>query len=300
MLVYIHWYMGKTFGNIAGILPGTSFSSRKELARAGVHLPLMAGISGSSKNGADSVVISGGYVDDEDHGAYLIYTGHGGRPTPNGHITEDQDVMDSGNAGLIRSWRDGNPIRLTRGSKGHRQYSPAAGYRYDGLFAITDFGLAVGIDGFRILRFRLDALFDSTYWSQDALDAQGAIEYQNSFSFRRVRDTAMSRELKTEYDFRCQVCDTRLPIFDGGGYSEGAHIRPIGRPHLGTDSRDNLLSLCPNHHAQLDLGGMVIRDDLSVGPNETAARTGKVRLNPGHRLNLANVRYHRQIWLGKS
>jgi hypothetical protein len=56
--------------------PGTTFTDRAAVAKAGVHRPTVAGISGGEKEGADSIVISGGYEDDEDFGDEIIYTGH--------------------------------------------------------------------------------------------------------------------------------------------------------------------------------------------------------------------------------
>jgi len=40
---------------------------------------MQAGIVGGTGSGAESIVLSGGYTDDEDHGDEIIYTGDGGR-----------------------------------------------------------------------------------------------------------------------------------------------------------------------------------------------------------------------------
>jgi putative restriction endonuclease len=58
----------RLFGAIPGIPLGTAFADRRSLAQAGVHRPLQAGISGAGAEGADSVVVSGGYEDDQDYG----------------------------------------------------------------------------------------------------------------------------------------------------------------------------------------------------------------------------------------
>ena len=52
------------FGEIEGVTEGQIFESRRELHDANVHNGLMRGIG---KQGA-SIVLSGGYVDDEDFG----------------------------------------------------------------------------------------------------------------------------------------------------------------------------------------------------------------------------------------
>ena len=69
---------GIVFGDIPGFPPGSHFASRSELHAAGLHRHTMAGISGSQSKGADAIVLSGGYEDDEDHGDEIIYTGQGG------------------------------------------------------------------------------------------------------------------------------------------------------------------------------------------------------------------------------
>lgn len=58
-----------------GVLVGESWESRLECRQWGVHFPPVAGIAGQSKHGAQSVVLSGGYEDDEDHGEWFLYTG---------------------------------------------------------------------------------------------------------------------------------------------------------------------------------------------------------------------------------
>lgn len=76
----------RIFGEIQGISVGAIFANRKEAAAAAVHKPLQAGISGSKDEGADSIVISGGYEDDFDSGDEIIYTGEGGQDDKGRHI----------------------------------------------------------------------------------------------------------------------------------------------------------------------------------------------------------------------
>jgi hypothetical protein len=71
-------------GSIVGIAEDTAFASRRELYDAGIHRALQAGIVGSASTGAESIILSGGYVDDQDLGNEIIYTGHGGRDTATG------------------------------------------------------------------------------------------------------------------------------------------------------------------------------------------------------------------------
>jgi putative restriction endonuclease len=57
---------GPVFGHIPGYPVGSRFENRAALAEAGVHRHRQAGISGSATKGADSIVLSGGYEDDQD------------------------------------------------------------------------------------------------------------------------------------------------------------------------------------------------------------------------------------------
>jgi len=75
-------------------------------------------------------------------------------------------------------------------------------------------------------------------------------------TYRILRDTALARALKAARDHTCQICGDRIGPPGGEGYSEAHHIRPLGRPHNGPDISENIVILCPNHHAMLDLGMM--------------------------------------------
>ena len=72
-------------GEIGGIEEGATFASCKELHNAGIHRGLMRGIA---PNGY-SIVLSGGYTDDEDYGDVIIYTGEGGRDQKTGKQVAD-------------------------------------------------------------------------------------------------------------------------------------------------------------------------------------------------------------------
>ena len=58
-----------------GVLVGECWEDRLECRQWGAHLPHVAGIAGQSNYGAQSVALSGGYEDDEDHGEWFLYTG---------------------------------------------------------------------------------------------------------------------------------------------------------------------------------------------------------------------------------
>lgn len=58
-----------------GVLVGECWEDRMECRQWGAHLPHVAGIAGQSDYGSQSVALSGGYEDDEDHGEWFLYTG---------------------------------------------------------------------------------------------------------------------------------------------------------------------------------------------------------------------------------
>ena len=97
-----------TFGPIPGVAPGHEFANRMELWSAGVHRQTQAGISARQGEGAESIVLSGGYEDDEDLGTVIIYTGRGGRSAESQQQVTDQ-TLTGGNRELARNVLTGLP-----------------------------------------------------------------------------------------------------------------------------------------------------------------------------------------------
>ncbi len=71
---------------------------------------------------------------------------------------------------------------------------------------------------------------------------------------RIVRDTSFARMVRAMNDHRCQLCTTLIIGPDGLLYAEVHHIQPLGGEHRGPDAMENLICVCPNCHAMLDLG----------------------------------------------
>ena len=97
------------FGHIPRLRIGTTFTDRQALLQAGVHRQNQAGISGTEKSGAESIVISGGYEHDIDDGDIVVYTGHGGRDPNTGKQIADQELT-RGNLALAKNVADGRPF----------------------------------------------------------------------------------------------------------------------------------------------------------------------------------------------
>jgi 5-methylcytosine-specific restriction protein A len=80
-----------------------------------------------------------------------------------------------------------------------------------------------------------------------------------------VRNYALVRKLKKEYNDTCQICNLRLRIGKDAFYSEVHHVKPLGNPHNGFDRTTNMICVCPNCHVQLDLGAIPINiQDLKL------------------------------------
>ncbi|KAF9286106.1 E3 ubiquitin-protein ligase uhrf1 [Linnemannia elongata] len=153
----------------AGPIPGTPVGStwpmRIDASRAGVHRPAMAGISGQAGVGAESVTLSGGYMDDDDKGYEFTYTGAGGNT--GGKQTAHQELtranhglamtcdcpIDTIKGGEAEDWRKSRPIRVIRGYQLSNMYSPKSGYRYDGIYKVVKYWPEKGKAGFRIWRY---------------------------------------------------------------------------------------------------------------------------------------------------
>ncbi|MCI4045610.1 YDG/SRA domain-containing protein [Streptomyces sp. TRM75563] len=293
-------------GEVANVRVGQVYSTRRMAHEAGVHRPLQAGICGTMRTGAESIVVSGGYKDDEDYGDVIVYTGHGGQDDKRRQV-RNQSLDDPGNAALITSYLEGLPVRVLRGYQGDASYAPASGYRYDGLYRVTSYGSKLGIDGFLIWQFRLEAYDDTplpqTTQQSELPSTSGKTESHvtgnenpervTSTVQRIVRSSAVKRQVKQWHDNRCQICNLRIEV-PGGSYSEGAHIRALGAPHNGPDTTGNVLCLCPNCHVELDAGAIVIEDDLTVILDGQPA--GIVRTDPRHIIDLECVRHHRERW----
>jgi putative restriction endonuclease len=278
---------GRVFGHVEGVEVGQVYSNRILLAASGLHRPTQAGISGSQTEGADSIVLSGGYEDDDDQGSTIVYTGHGGRD-PNTKLQVEDQSFTRQNAALARNHLTGLPVRIIRGPDPNSRYAPADGYRYDGLFRVVDSWMDIGRSGFKICRFRLEAIKAAVGETDRSPGDRSPGRTQVTIQ-RIVRDTALSRRVKEIHNFRCQICGVVLGS-SAGPYAEAAHIRPLGEPHRGPDIIENILCLCPNHHVLFDLGAISIDDNHRIiGMDATSLRTVAQ-----HQIGIEHVRYHRE------
>ena len=150
------------FGHVPGVEIGDPFADRVALSVAGVHRPRRAGIWGTQAEGAQSVILNCAFVDDEDHGDVVLYTGSGARHPKTGRQIGAQ-TLTRGNLALAVSARRQLPVRVSRGAGRGVWDAPAEGYRYDGLYRVEDYWEDTGADGYRIWRFRLAAVPGESY-----------------------------------------------------------------------------------------------------------------------------------------
>merc|ERR1719318_2042713 len=164
------------FGPIPGVEVGMSWLFRLQVSEEGIHRPHVAGIAGTAAEGCPSLVLGGGYEDDEDHGDWFTYTGSGGRDLSGNKRTAPQssdqeltrtnaaiarnckarfDNKNGGDAG--EAWKKGKPIRVVRGYKGakHSKYAPEEGNRYDGIYKCVRYWPQKGASGFIVWRYEI-------------------------------------------------------------------------------------------------------------------------------------------------
>jgi predicted HNH restriction endonuclease len=78
---------------------------------------------------------------------------------------------------------------------------------------------------------------------------------------RVIRDTSLSRFLKSIYSYECQICLHTFHLPTGNKYAEAHHLKPPGEKHNGIDKETNMIVLCPDHHAMIDYGVIAIEPD---------------------------------------
>ena len=99
---------------------------------------------------------------------------------------------------------------------------------------------------------------------------------------RIIRDTKLADRIKALHNYECQLCCHSIILPDGSRYAEGHHVQPLGVPHDGPDTANNVLCLCPNHHAACDLGAIRLA-------------AADLRLADGHVVGQQFLDYHNRV-----
>ncbi|KAJ2335219.1 hypothetical protein GGI00_001476 [Coemansia sp. RSA 2681] len=162
-------------GPIPGVHVGQSWRYRIHLSGTGVHRPPVAGIAGTSTTPAVSIVLAGGYPEDEDRGDEFTYTGSGGYDLSGNKRTakvqtSDQELtrqnlslalacaaqVDDKNGAIAADWKQSTAIRVCRSykiAKKHPEFAPEQGVRYDGLYRIVKYWKQKGESGHFVWRY---------------------------------------------------------------------------------------------------------------------------------------------------
>lgn len=138
-----------------GLEVGQWFPIRLSALYYGAHGASQAGISGDTKNGAYSVVVSGLYDElDRDMGDVLYYSGSGSHDNedPKTHAPSTNQTRT-----LHASLRTQKPVRVLRNKSKHR-FAPTDGIRYDGLYVVISMHRPKNSRGGLYEQFRLERL----------------------------------------------------------------------------------------------------------------------------------------------
>ena len=114
---------------------------------------------------------------------------------------------------------------------------------------------------------------------------------------RIIRNTDLTHDMKRMYDHKCQICGASRQGPDGEPYAEAHHIQPLGRPHEGPDEPENILVLCPNHHADFDYGRLTVNvETYRVSHTYEEAVDGtKLDIADPHEISKEHLKYHNEV-----
>lgn len=77
-----------------------------------------------------------------------------------------------------------------------------------------------------------------------------------------LRKKNLVDKIKKLYYNTCQLCENQVVIGENKYYSEVHHIIPLGKPHNGIDSLENMVCVCPNCHIKLDFKAIPLNEDI--------------------------------------
>lgn len=162
---------------------------------------------------------------------------------------------------------------IRRNIEEHSSDSNVYDKEYEDLFYSVN-GIGKGIWGLREFRGKAPIASD--------ISEPERSEGKKSEIYRILRDTQLIRKLKNLHSFECQICRETLLLRNGMRYAEGHHIQPLGSPHNGPDKEENILILCPNHHALCDARSIILE-------------IKKLRIISGHQIDNRYIAYHNDM-----
>ena len=149
----------------------SSWETRAETYECCVHRDNSRTVAGGSTQGAYSVLLGSYNSEGVDWGESFTMNGEGGRAgieeVPGKRdafniLSKDTFSQDQkwarGNLALKRNMEKGLPLRVIRSVDGKSPYRPSRGFRYDGLYRVTDYEELTSSNGFSFILFSFDRL----------------------------------------------------------------------------------------------------------------------------------------------
>lgn len=127
----------------------------------------------------------------------------------------------------------------------------------------------------------------------------GSVGRTEVTSSRPDRKVEFSEEIKEIYEYKCQVCNVYLEK-PHGAIAIGAHIKGLGKPDNGPDSKENMLCLCPNCHAQFDACSFYIDPKTRRVHGLQKYEGKKINLSNKHKLDSSFLEYHKKKYENKN
>ena len=252
------------------------------MATRGVHRSTASPLCGSSAQGVESVLLGGDYFHyaETKRGYIAAETRHLG---PLSLATGDGLIHGNAATALIVSQIEGLPIRVIIEATRDR-------FVYQGIFRVD----------YHWMHAREGRAATTSYLLERWPERHGSFEQQSVDRIQRiVRSSAAGEWVKRIYAYACQVCGARM-LVHGGIYAEVMHIRPLGAPHSGTDTSDNILCLCPNHHVSLSLGAQIVLPDHTICDMPGKTPVSRLRVSTKHDVAKSNLAYRAALLWGPS
>ncbi|KAJ1269716.1 hypothetical protein BS78_07G232300 [Paspalum vaginatum] len=222
MLSAGHWLHRdlRIVGHIPGVHVGDAFYYRAELCVVGLHTAPQAGIGYIPASLLDegpvatSIVSSGGYLDDEDTGDVLVYTGSGGRQRNRVDHHAGQ-TLERGNLALHNSCQYGVEVRVIRGhALGQSPLRKV--YVYDGLYRVVTSTFGPGRSGHDVCKFKLVRLPGQDQLGSKSWHTAAQLKDSMDARIRPPRYVSLDLSKGAEQPHRVPVCnrldDDRTPL----------------------------------------------------------------------------------------
>ena len=107
---------------------------------------------------------------------------------------------------------------------------------------------------------------------------------------RFIRDTKKTHELKNIYENKCQMCHYQIIKPNNEYYSEVHHIWSLGKKPIGGDDNfENMIVLCPTHHAEFDYNVIKISKNGENIIDKDGTTISKLFFRGGHKIAEKNI-----------